>query len=88
MGAGGLKPPPYPRNSMESRGKKEGEEEERKERGRRKGGWRKKKGDEPPKGQIVDPPLPSADPGPAGAGGMKGALCPPNQEHQSLSMES
>jgi len=43
----GLKPP-YPTNSMESRGKKEGEEEERKKEGRRKGGWRKKKGDEPP----------------------------------------
>ena len=55
MGAGGLKPPP--RNSMESRGKKEGEEGERKEGGRRKGGWRKKKGDEPPKRQILDPPL-------------------------------
>ena len=86
-GQGGSSPP-TPRNSMESRGKKEGEEGERKERGRRKGGWRKKKGDEPPKRQIVDPPLASADPGPTGARGMKGALCPPNQEHQSLSMES
>ena len=37
MGAGGLKPP-TPRNSMESRGKKEGEEGERKEGERRKGG--------------------------------------------------
>jgi len=44
---------------MECRGKKEGEEGERKEGGRRKGGWRKKKGDEPPKGQIVDSPLPA-----------------------------
>ena len=37
MGAGGGSSPPTPRNSMESRGKKEGEEGERKEGGRRKG---------------------------------------------------
>ena len=43
VGAGGLKPP-YPRNSMESRGKKEGEEGERKEGGRRKVGLEEEEG--------------------------------------------
>ena len=57
---GGLRglQPPTPQNTMENRGKKEGEEEERKEGGRRKGGWRKKKGDEPPQranpGSVTD----------------------------------
>ena len=58
MGAGGLKPPlplktPWKIEARrrEKKGKERREEEER-------WGWRKKKGDEPPKGQIVDPPLP------------------------------
>ena len=44
VGAGGAQAPPTPTNSMESRGKKEGEEEERKEGGRRKGGLEEEEG--------------------------------------------
>ena len=53
VGAGGAQAPPTPTNSMESRGKKEGEEEERKEGGRRREM-------SPPKEQILDPPLGTA----------------------------